>query len=111
MLWSYGRRGNDDFFAYHGFVLGSNPDEDVVLFESTAGLVDWALQQLPGLQEGLASGSGGREEQQLLALAGEKGWCFAVAALHVVVVAGVLNLHARLSALCFVLATLWCAAI
>lgn len=71
VLWSYGRRGNDDFFCYHGFVLGSNPDEDVVLFADMAGLVGWALQELQEL-------SGLREqqsEQQLVALAGGDRAC------------------------------------
>lgn len=66
MLWSYGRRGNDDFFCYHGFVLGQNPDEDVVLFADVAGLVVWALQELQELYGCLQ----GQPEQQLVALAG-----------------------------------------
>lgn len=74
MLWSYGRRGNDDFFCYHGFVLGQNPDEDVVLFADVAGLVVWVLQEL---QEELSLGClQGQPEQQLVALAGGARGCF-----------------------------------
>lgn len=65
ILWSYGRRGNDDFFVYHGFVLGDNPDEDVVLFNDVAQLLYWAVQHVPQLQ-GLRG-----QEQQLLAVAGK----------------------------------------
>jgi hypothetical protein len=50
VLWSYGSRSNDDFFAYHGFALPDNPDEDVVLFDDVQQLVGWALQHLPSLQ-------------------------------------------------------------
>jgi hypothetical protein len=56
VLWSYGERGNDDFFAYHGFVLGDNAHEDVVLFDSVKQVLAWALQNVPGLQ--------GLQEQQ-----------------------------------------------
>jgi len=50
VLWSYGARSNDDFFAYHGFALPDNVDEDVVLFDDVQQLVCWAVQQLPSLQ-------------------------------------------------------------
>lgn len=66
VLWSYGQRSNDDFFTYHGFVLGDNPDENVVLFDSVQHLLGWAvgnLQQLQGLQAWPC--------QQLDAVAGE----------------------------------------
>jgi hypothetical protein len=69
VLWSYGRRGNDDFFCYHGFVLGQNPDEDVVLFADVAELVGWALQELSQEVQELL-GLRGQPQQQLLALAG-----------------------------------------
>jgi hypothetical protein len=68
VLWSYGRRSNDDFFAYHGFVLQDNPDEDVVLFDGAAALAAWALQQLPELRAALL---GTQQQQQLQAVAGE----------------------------------------
>jgi hypothetical protein len=64
ILWSYGRRGNDDFFVYHGFVLGDNPDEDVVLFDHVQQLLYWAVQHVPQLQA-LRD-----QEQQLVAVAG-----------------------------------------
>lgn len=67
ILWSYGRRGNDDFFAYHGFVLGDNPDEDVVLFDDVEQLLYWTVQHVPQLQA--IQG----QEKQLLAVAGENG--------------------------------------
>lgn len=67
ILWSYGRRGNDDFFAYHGFVLGDNPDEDVVLFDDVGQLLYWAVQHVPQLQALRG------QEQQLLAVAGGDG--------------------------------------
>jgi hypothetical protein len=71
VLWSYGTRGNDDYFVYHGFALPQNPDEDVVLFSDVQQLLGWALQRLPQLQP-LAGA--GWDEQQLAAVAG-KGWC------------------------------------
>jgi hypothetical protein len=65
VLWSYGRRGNDDFFTYHGFVLTDNPDDDVVLFADVAELVSWAVQYVPELK------SLRGQEVQLMAVAGE----------------------------------------
>ncbi|KAF6256015.1 hypothetical protein COO60DRAFT_1659403 [Scenedesmus sp. NREL 46B-D3] len=56
VLWSYGTRGNDDYFVYHGFALPDNPDEDVVLFEDVQQLLGWALQQMPQLQPLAAAG-------------------------------------------------------
>lgn len=49
VLWSYGQRGNDDFFVYHGFALPDNSDEDVVLFNSVHQLVEYAVHMLPSL--------------------------------------------------------------
>jgi hypothetical protein len=49
VLWSYGTRGNDDFLAYHGFVLPDNPDEDVLAFNSAEHACTWCIQYLPGL--------------------------------------------------------------
>jgi hypothetical protein len=72
ILWSYGRRGNDDFFAYHGFVLTDNPDEDVVLFDDVEQLLYWAAQHVPQL----AALRG--QEQQLMAVAGGSGSCHAL---------------------------------
>jgi hypothetical protein len=73
LLWSYGTRGNDDYFVYHGFALPNNPDEDVVLFEDVQQLLGWALQRLPQLQPLAAAGWG---HQQLAAVAGGAlaGW-------------------------------------
>jgi hypothetical protein len=67
VLWSYGTRGNDDYFVYHGFALPNNPDEDVVLFEDVQQLLSWALQRLPQLQPLAAAGW---DHQQLAAVAG-----------------------------------------
>ncbi|WIA39086.1 hypothetical protein OEZ86_005228 [Tetradesmus obliquus] len=66
VLWSYGTRGNDDYFVYHGFALPNNPDEDVVLFEDVQQLLAWALQRLPQLQPLAAAGW---DQQQLVAVA------------------------------------------
>lgn len=69
VLWSYGTRGNDDYFVYHGFALPNNSDEDVVLFENVQQLLAWALQRLPQLQPLAAAGW---DQQQLAAVAGER---------------------------------------
>jgi hypothetical protein len=58
VLWSYGQRSNDDFLAYHGFVLPDNPDDDAALWDSAQQLAAWAAQQqhqLPALR-GLGPG-------------------------------------------------------
>lgn len=65
VLWSYGTRGNDDFFTYHGFVLPDNPHEDAVLFGGVVELVYWTVQELPQL-EALRG-----QQQQLQAAAGD----------------------------------------
>ncbi|KAI8467622.1 MAG: hypothetical protein J3K34DRAFT_429986 [Monoraphidium minutum] len=41
VLWTYGDRSSEDFFAYHGFVLPGNPQEEVQLWGSVAELAAW----------------------------------------------------------------------
>ncbi|KAF8064643.1 EIF4E1 [Scenedesmus sp. PABB004] len=58
VLWSYGTRGNDDFFAYHGFALPDNPDDDAALFDSPAAAAAWAVSALPALRGAAGLGAG-----------------------------------------------------
>jgi hypothetical protein len=60
VLWTYGDRSSEDFFAYHGFVLPDNPQEEAQLWGGVGELVAWFCR------ERSAEDAGGR----LLAAAG-----------------------------------------
>ena len=67
VLWSYGERGNDDYFAYHGFVLPNNALDDVLLFQggdgggSEGGVEEAARWAAAALAEEEVDGDGGGE--------------------------------------------------